>query len=134
MWLQPAAECVQQAYSFMEHLFIYCLFLFIHIYSSILKFYRKEFFSFVIKYNILCSVWEDEEMDHKLFSLFFPNFKFLQALCNMSFFQNCLKHILAVLLSKWGGHKCNGEGWIPCNYCPKPGMENGTVTLFLWGN
>jgi len=84
----------------MEHVFIYLLFLVTHIYSSMLKFYCKECFYFIIKYNILCSLWEDEEMDHKISSLFFPNFNFLQTLCNTSVSQNGLKHILAVQLAK----------------------------------
>lgn len=37
-----------------------------------LKFYCKDCFYFIVKYNIFWFVWEDEETDHKISSLFFP--------------------------------------------------------------
>lgn len=120
MWLQPATVYVQSAYSFMEHLFMHFLFLFIQIYSCILKCYCTECFYFIVKQNIIYSVWEDEEVDHKIYSLFSPIFKFLHSATAL-FSQNCLEHTLTVLLSEWGRCKCSGE-WVIAMSHPKPGM------------
>lgn len=118
---------------------MHSLFLSIQIYSCTLKFYCRECFYFIVKCNILCSVWENEEMDHKILSLFFLIFKFLQTFCYrcpaLPPPPNCLEDILTALLPEWGGYKCNGEGVnATCNSNPKPGMKSSIVTEFSWGN
>lgn len=112
------------------------LFLFIYIYSCTLKFYCRECFYFVVKCNILCSVWKDEEMDYKILLLFFLILKFLQTLCYRFFsplriaWRTFLQHFFQseVAISAMG------RGWMPCNSSPKPGMKSSIVTEFLWGN
>lgn len=126
--LQNVLNWVYTFYSLMEHLFIHLLFFFIQIYSSILKFYCKGCIYLIIKYPLLVS--EDEETEHKIYSLFFLNFKFFQTHCSTIF----LKHFLAAFLLEWGCHKCKENGWMPCNCSLKPGLKGSTVTAFLWSS
>lgn len=114
----------------MEHLFIHLLFLFIRMYNSILKFYCKELYCFIIKYTTHCFAWEGEEMDHKISSLFFPNFKFLQIHCNTTFFFLRIAWSRFLQYFLWSEVATNGMGRRECHATAVPNLE-WRVALWL---